>query len=107
MQGRESTVSRFQVQQRWPGPPDTESQPPPGLASPSWAQCQPGNQANSELSTETGSVQAGSGGEECVVEMPRPPITGSGSPNLGCLEAVYDEPALAALAALARNVSLP
>ena len=45
--------------------------------------------------------------EECVVEMPRPPITGSGSPNLGCLEAVYDEPAWHAMSPRRENTDLP
>ena len=45
--------------------------------------------------------------EECVVEMPRPPITGSGSPKLGCLEAVYDEPAWHAMSPRCENPDLP
>ena len=36
--------------------------------------------------------------------MPRPPITGIGSPNLGCLEAVYDEPAWHAMSPRSENI---
>ena len=76
----------LQVQQSY-----LESWPPEvwGLRSGHNKLCCTDHRAVHWVLRQAGSVVAGL--EECVVEMPRPPITGSGSPNLGCLEAVSDE----------------